>query len=303
MSKANDLFEKVTNDLIAMIEDGETSSNWEKPWKGLFGNGLPTNFTTKNQYQGFNTFALMLAAFQNDYPAPYWATYRQWASIDGQVRKGEKGTLGVKWGATYTCTCGKKGPKPCETHPGESDRRMWASTFVVFNVAQVDGVTLPELENLGTEVERLEHVEEFVKALGPDLRHVAGDKAYFVPATDKVTLPLREQFKTQTGYYGTLLHELTHWTGHKDRLDRDLSNAFGTHKYAAEELVAEIGSALLAAHFGIEAVPHVEHATYLKGWLKALKEDPMHLYRAAKLANQAADWMLEKADVREVVAV
>ena len=294
--RTDELFEAVTNRLVAVIENGETGK-WNKPWQSLFGRGFPTNHVTKNEYLGFNTLAFMLTAMEKDYPLSLWATYKQWESVDGQVRKGEKGTLGIKWGKTYFCdSCSHRGQKRCGKGDHTNTYSMWNSTFTVFNIAQVDGITLPEIDEL-TELERIEEVERFVAATGAEINHVAGDRAYYTHHNSVITMPLAEQFMTQQGYYGTLLHELTHWTGHEDRLNRDNQNRFGTEKYAAEELVAELGSAFLAARFGIEAEPHMEHAAYLKSWVKVLKDDPKNIYTAAKLASEAAAWLTEKAQV------
>ena len=303
-AKTQELFENTAQKLIDMIEQGIATGNWEKPWKATFAHtGLPTNYTTKKAYNGFNVIALWLSASSQGFETNLWATYKQWKAVGGQVRKGESGTKGVKWGVTYTCiTEGKKtGPKACQKTGHESSKYVWSSTFTLFNIAQVDGVELPETDDSPeAKAERLENVEEFVRLTGANVTHRAGDQAFFIPGTNDITLPLVEQFETTEGYYGTLLHELTHWSGSDGRLERDQKNPFGSQKYAAEELVAEMGSAMLAAHFGIQAEPHMNHAEYLAGWVQALKADPMNLYRAAKQASQASEWLLETTEARKV---
>jgi antirestriction protein ArdC len=146
--------------------------------------------------------------------------------------------------------------------------------------------------DLGTEPERLANVEAFIEATGASITHKLSNEAFFSPVTDSITLPLREQFDTVQGYYGTTLHELTHWAGGAPRLDREKGRIFGDNAYAAEELVAELGATFLAAHFGIEVEPHPEHTNYLASWLKALKSDSKALYRAAKAAQDSTTFLL-----------
>ncbi len=110
-------------------------------------------------------------------------------------------------------------------------------------------------------------------------------------------MPEREAFTgtdTSTpaeGYYGTLLHELTHWTGHEKRCDRDLRNRFGSEAYAAEELIAELGAAFLCADVGVTPQPRLDHAQYVQSWLRVLKNDKRAIFTASSKAAQAADYL------------
>ena len=302
MSKTDDLFESVLDRLVASISEKEHT--WTKPWTAVLGaHGLGTNASTNNAYRGFNQFVLLVEQAVNDYSLPLWATYKQWQALGGQVRKGETGTQLVKWGKTYFCETDEdyKGKDPCpkEGHPPRF--HMWASAFTVFNVDQQDGY-VAKTPDLGPEPERMEAVEAFVAATGATLRHVAGDKAYYHRGSDLITLPLREQFEDARGYYGTVLHELTHWTGADHRLKRDKGRVFGDDNYAGEELVAELGATFLAAKFNVETEPHVEHAAYLSSWLGKLKEDPRALYRAAGAAQQAVAYLEETVKKEKVAA-
>ena len=294
-SKTQDLLDAVGEKLIKLIEGGE-AGKWSKPWQTILSNqSLPTNAQTGKAYQGFNSLYFWIVQADNDYATNLWATYKQWEKLGGQVRKGEKGTQGVKWGVSYYCQTegAKKGsPKPC-TKPGhDSKKAVWASSFTVFNADQQDGYELPEVEDLGTGPERIAKVEAFIAATGANIMHKAQDRAYFKPGTNDIVLPLVEQFETQAGYYGTALHELTHWSGSDGRLERSQRNVFGSSAYAAEELVAEFGSAMLAAHFGIEVEGHKDAASYLAGWVSVIRSDTMALYRAAKQAQEAVDYLL-----------
>jgi antirestriction protein ArdC len=302
-TKTDELFEGIVLKLISTIESGN-HGEWTKPWTTLMGaNGLGINAKTEKAYRGFNQFILLMTTAMEGYGQNVWATYKQYQALGGQVRKGETGVQLVKWGRTYSCDeCDHKGKYPCGTPDHESSVRMWASPFTVFNIAQQDGFEI-ELPDLGTGPERIEAVEKFIAGTGAEITWVAQNRAYYNRLDDKITLPLVEQFDSPQGYYGTALHELTHWTGAEHRLDRPKGKVFGDESYAGEELVAELGSTFLSARFGVETDPHPEHANYLASWLKALKEDPRALYRAAAAAQQAVEFLLngefEDAGVEE----
>ena len=304
MTKTDDLFEAITARIIEAIET-DNHGKWNKPWTTvLAGSGVATNAVTKNAYRGMNALVGMFEVAINDYRTNLWGTYRQWQSVDAQVRKGEKGTKMVKWGITYRCShCNHKGRSSCPVKEHTNDRNIWASGFTVFNADQVDGYDVPEPKDLGDGPEIVEAIEEFIEATGADIRHKLSDRAYYSPAEDRITLPAREQFETVQGYYGTKLHKLTHWTGGKARLDREVGNVFGDAKYAAEELVAELGATFLAASFGVEVEPHPEHAAYLASWVRTMKDTPKALYRAAKLAQEAMEYLqsLQTADEKAEV--
>ena len=305
MTKTDELFETITARIVEAIETNN-AGNWSKPWTTMLAEtGIPTNATTKKRYQGMNALIGMVEQAVNGYQSGLWATYRQWASKDAQVRKGEKGVKMVKWGVTYRCSaCDYKGQRPCsKSKQHVNDKNIWASSFTVFNADQVDGFEVPKPKTDGlTEPERMEAVEDFITATGADIVHVAGDRAFYMPSTDRITLPLREQFETPQGFYGTALHELGHWTGAEHRLNRESGKVFGDSRYAWEELVAELTSTFLAAHFGIEVEPHGEHAAYLASWLRTIKGEPRALYRAAKQAQAAMTFLLDEASVSEEVA-
>ena len=166
----------------------------------------------------------------------------------------------------------------------------------MFNADQCDG--LPEfyhpkpliaaLEPKGRE----ERLDTFFAEIGADLRH-SGAQAYYEPQRDRVTMPPAELFEAYDHYYATLAHELSHWTGHCSRLDRDLKNRFGSDAYAAEELIAELSSAILGAELGLPVTHLDHHASYIASWLKILKSDERAILTAAAKAEEAASLLLE----------
>ena len=172
----------------------------------------------------------------------------------------------------------------------ENDRRRFmARGYSVFNAAQVDGYEAPPAVILPPSV-RIGRAEEFFAYLGADIRH-GGNRAYFQPMTDHIQMPPFAAFRDAVGYYATLSHEATHWTGTKTRLDRDMSGRFGSEGYAAEELVAELVAAFLCGSLGLANEPRPDHAAYITSWLKVLRSDNRAIFTAAAKAQQAADYL------------
>jgi len=143
---------------------------------------------------------------------------------------------------------------------------------------------LPEL----TPTDLLDNAEAYVSNSGASITF-GGDVACYSPVADKIKCPTPDQFDSTESYYGVLLHELVHWTGHKTRCNRDLLNSFGSEDYAKEELVAELGAAFLCSDLGITPEPRQDHAGYLASWLKVLKSDKKFIVRAATKAQAAID--------------
>lgn len=296
-TKTDELLEQITNKIIAQIETG--AGKWSKPWTSvLVEGGLGINAKTNAAYQGFNQIILMATAAEMDYVNPLWATYKQWNELGGQVQKGEKGTMLVKWGFNYRCQgCDYKGKVSCPKEGHISSTVWWASPFIVFNVAQTD-YPYEKPEPL-PEPERHAAAERVIEESGADITYRPSNGAYYSPLADQITLPERSQFSTPEGFYGTALHELGHWTGHESRLNRQQRNRFGDNAYAAEELIAELTAAFIAVKVGITPEPHIDHASYLKSWLTVLKADPRNLYVTARDAQAAADFLLKTEKVYE----
>jgi antirestriction protein ArdC len=278
--KASDVYENVTAAIVEALEAGEADpTKWRAPWhRGL---GLPRNAQTTNVYRGGNTLVLWAAQLTKNYPTAWWATYRQWTALGAQVRKGERAAYGVKWvepSGKRDVAAGKD-RKPTIVPIG----------FAVFNASQVDGWEPPQ-EAVGLALERVEEAEAFFAATGSNVL-VGGDEACYVPSLDVIRIPVLEAFKNIEGYYATLSHEHIHYTGAESRLNRVQSGTFGGSEYAFEELVAELGSAFVCATLGLVSEPRPDHAQYLASWLAALRHDPKALYRAAGLAQKAADFL------------
>ena len=236
-------------------------------------------------YRGVNVLMLWASAMEKGYGSPIWMTYRQAAELGGQVRKGEKGSL-VVYAASVT--------KTVTDDKGEAEEKEipFMKGYTVFNVEQIDGLpghyyaTAPPATN---GIARLDAADRFFAATDATIRH-GGSQAFYSPGQDLVQMPPMPSFHSQEGYYATLAHEMTHWTRHTSRLDRDFGRQrFGDAGYAMEELVAEIGAAYLCADLGITPETREDHAAYIGSWLKVLRDDKRAIFTAASHADRAAD--------------
>ena len=283
-----DIYQRITDRIAAAIEAG--AGRWQMPWHpGADGVAprLPVNASTGKPYRGINTVVLWATAQAEGYPSAVWATYRQWAELGAQVRKGEQSSPVVFWKISDK----DEQEDGDNGQDGEDGRRsrVFARGYSVFNATQVDGYEAPALPAL-PEPERIGHAEAFFAALGADIRH-GGNRACYVPGLDQVRMPPFPTFRDAVAYYATLAHEATHWTGHASRCARDLRGRFGEEAYAAEELVAELGAAFLCADLALAPEPRPDHAAYVASWLKVLRGDKRAIFTAAAKAQQAADWM------------
>jgi antirestriction protein ArdC len=291
-----DVYARVTDAIVAAIESGMAKGkDWRMPWHRRRDPGgspmLPVNVARGAAYRGVNTLALWAAAEARGYPGGLWGTYRQWAELGGQVRKGERAATVVFWRFPDAAKASGEAKGGEEAEEGVR-RGPWARAYAVFNAAQVDGAALPaSTAPRLSEGARIVEAEAFFAALpGLDLRH-GGNAAFYSPGTDHVQMPPFADFRSGEGYYATLAHEAAHWTGHPSRLARDLTGRFGGGAYAAEELVAELGAAFALAALGLAAEPREDHARYVAHWLGLLRGDRQAIFTAAGKAQAAADWL------------
>ncbi|MGE4047222.1 MAG: ArdC family protein [Acetobacteraceae bacterium] len=299
-SDKRDLYQSVTDSIIAQLEAGVKP--WERPWSAEHAAGRITRPLRFNGagYNGLNVLLLWVAADAKGYTNPIWVTFKQAQAAGGQVRKGERSTPII-----YADKIRRQ-----DEETGEEKEIWFLKGYNVFNVEQVDGLpahfyALAETPKLAPE-ERNQKAEAFISNTGADIRH-GGNRAYYSQADDHVQMPPFITFETPEAYYGTCLHELTHWSKHPTRLDRDFGRKkWGDEGYAMEELVAEINAALLCADLGLELTPREEHASYIDSWLKVLKSDKRAIFQAAAHAQKAADYLHSlqpKVEMAPVVTV
>lgn len=286
-TERTDVYTRVTERIVADLEKGIRA--WLKPWHAEHAAGKITRPLRHNgtPYRGVNVLLLWGEAVAKGYAAPLWMTYKQAQELGAHVRKGERGALVVYANSITKTETGENGE--------DIEREIpFMKGYTVFNVEQIDG--LPEHyyakpENPLPLSERIAAADAFMTATGASIGH-GGSRAYYAPGPDTIQLPPFEAFKDSESYYATALHELTHWTKHKSRLDRDFSaKRFGDHGYAREELVAELGAAFLCADLGITPEPREDHADYIGHWLSVLKEDKRAIFSAAAHAQRASDYL------------
>lgn len=287
-TQRTDIYSRVTQTIVAQLEQGVRP--WMKPWSGEHAAGRVARPLRVNgtPYKGINVLMLWEAAEVHGFAFSRWCTYRQATELGGQVRGGSKGSL-VVYADRLSCTeVGEDGEE------NERDR-YFMKGYTVFNIEQVDGLPAhyydapasPPLDP----VERIAQADAFFANTGAEIRH-GGDRAYYAPTPDFVQMPRFEAFRDAESYAATLAHELTHWTKHKTRLNRDFGRKqFGDEGYAREELVAEIGAAFLCSDLAITPEVRDDHAAYLDHWLKVLKEDKRAIFQAAAHAQRAADYL------------
>jgi antirestriction protein ArdC len=292
-----DLYQSVTDQVIEVIESSQ-AEGYELPWHRAGADVFrPRNAVTGEPYHGINVVSFWAAAEFSRFTSGTWATYKQWQQVGAQVRKGESSTVGVFF-KQYQPKAEEagEGEKSEETEGESESRPRWfARAFRVFNADQVEGYEAEELPEESL-VERVGRADRFARATGAEIRH-GGGRAFYSPRADAIQMPDEVRFRdtgssTATeGYYSTLFHELTHWTGPESRCDRDLTGRFGDASYAMEELVAELGAAFLCAELAISPQPRPDHAGYIAHWMEVMKADKRAIFTAAARANEAAGFL------------
>lgn len=294
-TKTEEYYQTVAAKLIEQIEAG--TAPWQKPWEPGVEANTPKNAATGKPYNGMNRVWLDMNS--PDPSDPRWCTYNQAQGLGAQVRKGERGTKIQFWSFDKEVIKKDDQGKPVKDENGKPVKervkrdKPLAITSTVFHASQMDG--LPPYEaprSPQNAFERHERCEAILTNSGAAIRHQGGDRAFYSPTTDTITLPEKDQFKSPDAYYATALHELGHWTGHESRLDRDLAHPFGSEGYAKEELRAEIASYMLGQDLEIGHDPE-QHAAYVGSWVKALKEDPKEIFAAARDAQKIANYVYE----------
>lgn len=295
------MHEIVAEKIIEQLKQG--TAPWQLPWeKSQTAFVKPYNAVTNQSYKGLNSLYLQLFTPFED---PRWATFKQAQSQGWQVEKGAKGMAinFVKTHDYYPKRNENGQPLLDENGKPIKVRKELSSPIVtkawVFNAEQIKGITALEKKEEISLWEKASRVENLVKNTGADIEHVRGDRAFYSPLSDKIRIPERSQFKTSDRYYSTLLHELGHWTGHKDRLNRGIMNTFGTEDYAREELRAEIASMMMGSEMQIGHDPK-QHVAYVDSWIQILTEKPFEIHQAAADSQKIYDFLLDYERKRDL---
>ncbi|NQY33612.1 MAG: DUF1738 domain-containing protein [Alteromonadaceae bacterium] len=304
--KREQLQRDVTNSIIETIEEGGLLP-WQCPWQSSGSQGLPFNQSTKEKYNGINILLLWGTASKRGYQSQAWLTFKQAQSLGGKVRKGEKSVRCLYYKPLLkTETNANTGEEKEITIP-------MMKPFSVFNVEQIDGI---ELSDVGVnspikasffDIDIVKNAENLVNRYATEVGLVI-EKSGGVPSynllADRITIP-NVSFDSPPDYASTLFHECIHSTGHKRRTGRidKFNDLFKNSKkaYAMEELVAACGEAFMCAEFGYWG-KHLQHETYINSFLKALKNDHTFIFKAAKAASKAVNFILENALKQIVVS-
>jgi antirestriction protein ArdC len=277
-----DPMQEFADRILAQLEQGVKP--WVRDWDPdkCGGPQAPFNPVTGSRYHGINVLILGMdmRAFQSG--DPRWMTYQQAHEKGYQVRKGEKSTT-IFFTKKYEVEDEK-------ADDGKKAVRILRH-YAVFHASQIDGVPAykaPTVEEAPWT--RPEAADIILHNSGAVVRS-GGDRAFYSPTTDHIQLPPEHAFRGPPEWATAALHELSHWTGHPSRLNRDLKPRFGSAGYAMEELRAELASAFIACELGIPAdIPN--HASYINGWLKPLKDDKREIFRAAADAQRIVSMVL-----------
>ncbi len=284
-SETRSVYQIVTRQLLDLMERGQCP--WRKPWQAS-ATGLPINAVSKREYRGANTWLLGSAPYSDR----RWVSFKQARELGGSVRKGERSSMAVFWKLI------EKNDRVTDSAEGPESVPL-LRYYAVFNVEQCDGLQLPPLVGVARH-NRIESAEAMVQGmpLRPAITE-SGNEAWYMPSNDRVNVPPMGCFESADSFYGTLLHELAHATGHESRLGRKEVRhvaRFGSCEYSCEELVAELASAFCCATIGLDNSLLENSAGYLTGWLSALNHDPRMFVLAAGRAQRAADYIMGRSE-------
>lgn len=291
----------------------EVSDDWQKPWFSTIGHGLPQNIDGRI-YNGINSFMLYLHCDEKKYKTPVFMTFAQAKDKGVSVLKGEKSFPVLYWNFSVKDNYGHKitlDEYKALSKEEQQDYTVipYTKSYMVFNADQTNfSVIHPEKWEM---IQKKFDVRDLKDDKGmlscPELDMMLThntwlcpifsepiNRAFYRPSEDKIFIPLKELFYTGEGFYSTMLHEMGHSTGIESRLNRELKNKFGSPKYAKEELVAELTSAVVCQSLGIVSGIQEENAQYLKNWLEALDEEPMFIYSVLADVGKASKMILNE---------
>lgn len=271
-------YQGLVEKFIKQLEEG--TPPWTKSW---IEGGLPKNYATNNQYSGINTLTLMNSGFDDN----RFLTFNQIKQLGGSVNKGAK---------SAPIFFMKPIEKEVKNENGEKgiEKYFVMQSYQVFNITQTTGIDFKK-DYVPNKNEVIESAQEFIDSI--DIEKFNGSPAYSV-SDDTIFMPPMDKFSDSMNYYSTYLHELSHSTGHPERLNRDLDSRYGDSKYAFEELVAELSSAFLCTELGV-SMNTTRHSEYLSSWVNALKEKPNILLSASNAATKSANFLKEMVNTKK----
>jgi antirestriction protein ArdC len=286
--RPHDHYLEVTEQIIEALEAG--TPPWRRPWDSekAMGPSMPQNAVTGSRYRGINVLTLGISPAAFTTGDPRWATYKQAQERGWQVRKGVHGVTGFFY-KRIEINRGEGGSE------GTSEDGKWfplLRSFALFHASQIDGIpdyVAPAVEECPWRAPGA--VETMVRSSGVEVR-IGGERAFYSTVTDHIQMPPQVAFHSPAAWSSVKIHEMSHWSGAKARLNRDMSGRFGSKPYAREELVAELSQMMVCSTLGIEDCDFTNGAAYLAHWLSILREDKKEIFRVAADAQRAADYLL-----------
>ena len=267
--------ESVTKSIIESLESNNTL--WSKTWIP----SLPASYATGKTYSGINFVILSIRGMNKGYKSNKWITYKECQKQGGNINKGEHGSM-----ITHYNFYDKE-----NKDTGEIEKIPVLEHYTVFNLQQTSLYQEVEVKELDDSLVN-QDIEDIIKNSPCPILEAMQDRACYSSSLDRISMPLKKQFKTLHGYYSTILHEMSHSTGHVSRLDRKLGNKFGSESYSIEELIAEISTMYLLAKYGIDNKEIINNNNaYIKSWLRSLKNDSNFIFKASKEASKAFEYL------------
>lgn len=275
------MYEEITNRFIEELEKGTVP--WQRPWigvkEGAFSRATGKPCSLLNQ---------LLLKKTGEY-----ATKKQWVKLGGKLKEDADEEFIVHWNFKVKKVVNEDDKETEVTH------KAYLKKWAVYHISQIEGVEPLPIEGL-KDVEVIgnaEMVKEKYKIRESiNIEETLSNRAFYRPADDLIVVPCINQYSDASEFYSTLFHEMIHSTGVKHRLNREdliKTAEFGTESYSREELVAEIGSAMLCNNVGIDTEKAFRNSVaYVDGWLKALKENKNLIVTAASRAEKATKYIL-----------
>lgn len=295
----------------------ENKVPWMKPWKS---NEYMAdhNPVTKTVYSGINEVYLgVVRELVLNSTDPRWYTFHECKELDYNVRKGSKGSV-VSFFEQLPCDKdGKVIPLEQKDTTEIKFHKSYSKKWVVFNGSQIDVARKDEkgnnvLDNDGKplydpllpyvppeqdkrdEFIPIEKAEKLIDKSGAVIKHDSKN-SYYRPSTDEIHLLPKDQYLSPELYYDTALHELAHWTGHKERLGRPMMDKYGTIDYAREELNAEIAGYMMCKKLNLDFNPQ-NNIAYVQSWVKKLSDVPSDIFDACATASKISNYCLAFTD-------
>ncbi len=287
-SRKPSIYTEVTKRIIEQLEEGVL------PWRRPYGCVTDRNAFSGKEYRGINLVLLAMSSLLNGFNSPLWLTFKEAQKLGGHVKRGEHGTTIIFWKVLEVEQKDENGDPIIDPETGEPVvvQVPFAKRYTVFNLEQTKGVTLSEKFDINPP-----DVDPLKGALYSLPVVTWGKKPCYDPEKDLIQIPPLETFKKPDAFWSTFFHELIHWTGAPSRLNRNFSSRFGDLTYAFEELIAELGSVFLCARTGVKT-DFTNNVSYVDSWLKVMQKDNKAIFTASRKAQEAVDWLLERARER-----